>query len=220
MFAERTVANLFIASLFLYFSSVDSAFATQQLEIIQVHTNLENRTMTIRGRYLNNGDDLAVWLGGRRASVIYAKKHKIKAKLPDKIMAGDFLLRVKTGPGSRRTDTFDVTVVPNELSGPGAIIGFYSAAQDSKLVQPGAADSVRSTCDPGDYAVSGSVVTQVIGASSGINAPDFYFRVNGVGLVIDGVTGEQSWVLSGVNESPAPLIADIRVSARCADVAN
>ena len=82
---------------------------------------------------------------------------------------------------------------------------FYSADQDTSIVPTGQFGSVRSKCDLGDFAVSGSWVVRADN-----------FRIISNVLVIDGATGVQSWVMEGMNEGSSD--ADIRVSARCADV--
>ena len=103
---------------------------------------------------------------------------------------------------------------------PGEIIGFYSVfdgPEQLKIVAPGEYGEVKSTCAPGDYAVSGTIVTS---EASEVYSPDFHFRTVFVGLSIDINTKDQSWILSGYNESPAPIDAEIHVRALCADVAD
>jgi len=87
----------------------------------------------------------------------------------------------------------------------GPIDGFYAAPQAAKKVPAGEFDSVISFCAPGDFAVSGSLVRF---------GPEF--DVTSFGLLIDGSTGQQSWVFAGRNNGND--FADIRVSARCARV--
>ena len=100
---------------------------------------------------------------------------------------------------------------------PTEIVGFYSARQGLIKIQPGEYGGTTSWCDQGDIAISGGLVTRVLNPQSGTNSPDFYFRMIGFGKLIDAETGLEGWSVSGVNESPAPLIADVRVAAICAD---
>jgi hypothetical protein len=100
---------------------------------------------------------------------------------------------------------------------PGDILGFYLAPKVEKIVAPGSWGSVRSTCDSGDYAVSGSWAA---GDPSEVNPPEFRFRIDHVGIIIGFSNGNQSWQLGGFNYSPPPLTAQIRVQATCADVAD
>ena len=81
-------------------------------------------------------------------------------------------------------------------------VSVYLAGQETAIVPPGQFGSVRSRCDLGDFVLSGGVV---------VFAEDF--RMNISDIVIDGATGEQSWVFSGNNEGTGD--ADIRVAARC-----
>ncbi len=198
--------------------SAGPAVAEDQLLIKVVTTDIAGEKIIVRGKNLINGPTLVVRLGKSKLSVMSAESHVIKAKLPDDIKYRDYQLMIRTGNKQHQFDTFDVTVLPDATRKFSQIIGYYTATQDSTVLQPGEFGGVRSICDPGDYAVSGSIVTRVVNASHGTNSPAFNFRLISSGLVIDGATGEQSWVLQGVNESPAPLGADIRVAARCADV--
>ena len=104
---------------------------------------------------------------------------------------------------------------PNTL--PTEIVGFYTASQARIEIQPGEYGGTTSWCDQGDIAISGGLVTRVLNPQSGTNSPDFYFRMISFSKLIDGGTGLEGWSISGVNESLAPLIADVRVSATCAD---
>ena len=86
------------------------------------------------------------------------------------------------------------------------IVSFYSALQDKKFVPPGQFDSVRSHCDLGDWAVNGGIV---------LFPTNHDFEIGVTGLLIDGSTGQQSWLLQGTNVGT--ITADIRVNAICAD---
>jgi len=79
----------------------------------------------------------------------------------------------------------------------------YSAPQDLAIVPPRQIGRVRSRCDLGDQVVSGGLVT--------LGSRDF--NMISSSAVIDGVTGQQSWVFEGTNDGS--IDADIRVVARC-----
>ena len=87
------------------------------------------------------------------------------------------------------------------------LVGFYSAPQDTESVAPGESGTVQSFCDLGDFVISGQLV---------IFPLPHDFRIQIFGLVSDGSTGQESWVLSGFNADTGA--ADIRVNARCADL--
>jgi hypothetical protein len=111
-----------------------------------------------------------------------------------------------------------IKLVPAGGGGPGEILGYYSAPAVYETITQGNYGSVLSHCAPGDYVVSGSwgVTPQTIHGDTA----EFYFRIQGEHIVIDGATGIEAWAFSGVNESSVPIDAKIYVSARCADVAN
>lgn len=83
--------------------------------------------------------------------------------------------------------------------------GVYSGPLDTEFVSPGEFDAVKSPCELGDLAVSGSVV---------VFADDF--RMVSSHLVIDGATGVHNWAFGGVNAGSDE--AEIRVAAICLDV--
>jgi len=125
--------------------------------------------------------------------------------------SSDKLPRTPTCIGSLRDglDRIDVEVGNCR----GGIDGFYTASQDRTLLAPGQFGGVRSFCDLGDFAVSGQLV---IRAGGGYSEDERDFKIISFGLVIDGLTEQQSWVLEGSNVGNDPV--DIRVAARCARV--
>ena len=220
MLARRLLRTALGGMSLFFLVGSNTAFSTEQLVITHVQPDFELGRMIIRGKNFDNGGFPIVRLGRDELDVLNLEPEKIAVRLPNAVPYGDQLLTIRTGFWSTQSDSFDATLIaPPDLL-PNQIEGFYSAVQDRKLVQPGDFDSVGSTCDRGDQAISGGIVIRVIGATNGTNAPDFYFRIISVGLVIAGDTGDQSWFLQGVNESPSPLVADIRVSAICADIAD
>ena len=104
---------------------------------------------------------------------------------------------------------------PNTL--PTKIVGFYTARQARLELQPGEFGATTSWCDQGDIAISGGLLTRPKNPQSGTNSPDFNFRMTDFSKIIDGLTGIEGWSIGGVNESPAPLVATVGVSATCAD---
>lgn len=89
-----------------------------------------------------------------------------------------------------------------------AILEIYSAPQVLADILPGEFGGVRSFCDLGDTVVSGAIV---IRSRTG-SLTDF--RIISSEIVIDGMTGQESWLLQGINA--AADTADIRVVAICA----
>jgi hypothetical protein len=124
---------------------------------------------------------------------------------------------VSSANGQANADAVRFVLVGEPPPQPGQILGFYSAPRVIRDVAPGNFESVRSTCDPGDYAVSGSWAAF---DPSEVDPPEFRFRIDHVGIIIDLHNGNQSWQLGGFNHSPPPLTATIRVQATCADVAD
>ena len=125
---------------------------------------------------------------------------------------------VDTRGGQANADAVRFVFVGELPPEPGEIVGFYSAPKVSETVAPDSLGSVRSTCDPGDYAVSGSWVTS--DPNEGGPNSGFRFRIDHVARHVDFNTGNQSWQLVGWNESPPPMDASISVEAICADVAD
>ena len=101
----------FLVLSMLLFAS--SAFAVQKLQIDNVFFDLEStpQIMIINGNNFNNGNDPRVTLAGYGSLIVeeYSKYH-IVAKLPGDLEKGDYVLTVTTGPGTPRTDSFDVTI--------------------------------------------------------------------------------------------------------------
>jgi len=146
----------------------------------------------------------------------------------------NFLGRFTFGPGSiprvivsgangqASADAVKFARVGESQPQPGDILGFYTvydSPDQIKIVAPGSYGSARSTCAPGDYAVSG---TYIVGEASEVYSPDFRFRILGFGGGIDQTSPHknQFWGLGGYNESPPGLDAEIHVRVTCADIAD
>ena len=137
MFKHPSSLQVVTVSVLLFFLGASSALAREQLKIVSVDTDIANQRIVIRGDHFDNGHKPNVRLGSSNLKVIFADRKRIKAKLPANIRIRDYLLQVKTGRKSRQIDTFDVTVIPSTSPSAGRIVGFYAAAQERKLVQPG-----------------------------------------------------------------------------------
>ncbi len=85
----------------------------------------------------------------------------------------------------------------------------YDLVAVESVVAPGAFGSVACNCNPGDLVVSGTIVMR----STELNGVHD-FRIIDAGKVIDNATGQQKWVLEGINAGQSPIV--IRVAAHCA----
>ena len=213
--------GIVIVSFILAFDvAVASGSSKKPVRIQKTVLHLEESVLEIFGRGFDNGTYKRVWLADHKLEVLSSDGHRIAAALPAELEPADYLLIVKTGRGSKRIDRFNLTVPsPDEMAG--QIIGYYTVHDDPQqitTVAPGELGSVRATCAPGDYAVSG---TYIIGEASEVYSPDFEFRIAWFTSGIDQTSPNknQFWALGGYNESPAGLDAEIHVRVTCADVA-
>jgi len=129
---------------------------------------------------------------------------------------------VSSANGQANADAVKFARVAESPPQPGDILGFYTvydSPDQIKTIAPGSYGSVRSTCAPGDYAVSGSYI---VGEASEVYSPDFKFRILGFGGGIDQTSPHKNgfWALDGYNESPPGLDAEIHVRVTCADIAD
>ena len=182
---------------------------------------LEESVLEIAGNGFDSGRYIEVWLADQRLEILSSDRHRISAALPTEIEPADYLLIVKTGRGSKHIDRFNLTVPANEEIA-GQIVGYYTVHDDPqqiKTIAPGELGGVRSTCAPGDYAVSG---TFIVGEASEVYSPDFKFRIAwfSSGIDLTSPTKNQFWAFGGYNESPPGLDAEIHVRVTCADVAD
>lgn len=86
-----------------------------------------------------------------------------------------------------------------------AVPAVYSGPLDTATIAPGEYGAVKSPCELGDYAVSG---TLVVFADA--------FNMVSSHLVIDGATATHHWAFAGINEGSGE--AEVRVAAICLDV--
>ena len=87
--------------------------ASQQLTITEVTVDAPTPgLLTIEGRNLDNGSNLAVTLGDSPVplSILTAGSTQVVATLPDPMTPGDYLLIASTGMGASRRDVYDLTV--------------------------------------------------------------------------------------------------------------
>jgi len=183
--------------------------------------NVDGSTLEIIGRGFSDGKSAGVWLADQQLHVLSVDSNRILTALPTDLEPADYLLTVKTGRGSQRVDRFNLTI-PDAANTAGQIVGFYTIYDDPQAIDtvaPGEYGSVRATCAPGDYAVSGSYV---IAEASEIYSPDFRFRILGFLKGIDQTSPHRNefWSLDGYNESPPGLDAEIYIRITCADVAD
>ena len=100
----------FLALVMLMFGQVATAAA--QVVITQVFVDFPVLDqVTINGRDFDNGPTLEVTLGELGALVIVgAGPNQIVAELPVPLVAGDYLLGVRTGGGRGREDVYSLTI--------------------------------------------------------------------------------------------------------------
>ena len=94
-----------------------AATAEAQVEITEVFVDVPVlNQITIVGNDFDNGPGLQVTLGNFPPLAILVPPppgpNQIIANLPAAILAGDFLLTVRTGGGQNRRDTYDLTIAP------------------------------------------------------------------------------------------------------------
>lgn len=211
-----------VASIIFTFNVANAGGGHKEPVLIQkAILDFEESVLEIVGNGFDNGRYTRVWLADQRLEILSADRHRISAALPSGIEPADYLLIVKTGRGSKRTDRFNLTV-PSTEEIAGQIVGYYTVYDDPqqiKIVAPGEMGSVRATCAPGDYAVSG---TYIVGEASEVYSPDFRFRIASFSSGIDQTSPNknQFWALGGYNESPPGMDAEIHVRVTCADVAD
>ena len=105
-----------------------AATAEAQVEITQVFVGVPvPNQITIQGNDFDSGPVQQVTLGNFAAPLAIVPTrgpNEIVAVLPAGMVAGDFLLTVRTGSGPNRQDTYDLTIAPQPAPGipAGAII--------------------------------------------------------------------------------------------------
>lgn len=97
-----------------------AATAEAQVEITEVFVDVPVlNQITIVGNDFDNGPGLQVTLGNFPPLAILVPPppgpNQIIANLPAAILAGDFLLTVRTGGGQNRRDTYDLTIAPQPV---------------------------------------------------------------------------------------------------------
>ena len=104
----RTIA-VGIVALVCASSALLAQKAPKELVITGAQVNFSNNIITITGKNLGTKTP-EVKLGETELVVSSSSDERIIARLPQHVSAGDYLLTVRSGPGSDGSDSFDLTV--------------------------------------------------------------------------------------------------------------
>ncbi len=109
---QVTASGLVAALAFLILTLSQASTAAAQVVITEVFVDFPVLDqVTIDGRDFDNGPTLEVTLGELGALVIVAAApNQIVAELPVALVAGDYLLGVRTGGGRGREDVYSLTI--------------------------------------------------------------------------------------------------------------